>query len=232
MMQTSLQSPRERCSIAAMEQMRITSVNVGRRERIRHGRREFKTGINKRSVEHGVMITAAGVNDDAICDTDHHGGPDQAVYAYSMNDYEWWSEQLGRKLLPGTFGDNLTVAGLPVDMNAGDRLLIGEVILEATAPRIPCSTLAAQMQDSRFGLTFKRAERPGFYFRVLNGGEMAAGDAVTLAENPQQSISMLELFRLSYQPRPAKEDLDRAVNAPISIRMRDNFESKLLAIAG
>ena len=127
----------------------------------------------------------------------------------------------------GTFGENLTIAGLPPDMKAGDRLLIGDVILEATMPRIPCSTLAAAMNDSNFGLQFRRAERPGYYFRVLNEGSVAPGDSVTLVENPGDCITMLELFRLSYEIKPDAKSLCRALDAPIAERMRARFESKI-----
>ena len=215
-----------------VERIRIESVNIGKAERILFGAREYKTGIVKRPTSSSVTIDTCGLANDIICDEEHHGGQDQAVYAYSAGDYQWWSEKLGREIEPGSFGDNLTISGLPSDMNAGDRLLIGEVILEATAPRIPCSTLAAKMQDSSFGMTFRRAERPGFYFRVLNGGQVMAGDSVTMVENPQDSISMLELFRLSYEIRPTASSLQRALGAPIAARMRKKFESKLEAVVG
>ena len=213
-----------------VENIRIDTVNIGSAEKIRFGAREFITGIVKRPAASSVTIDAAGLANDVICDEEHHGGNDQAVYAYSSGDYQWWSEQLGRDVGPGSFGDNLTIAGLPRDMNAGDRLLIGEVILEVTAPRIPCSTLAAKMQDSGFGVRFRRAERPGFYFRVLNGGQVKAGDPVTLVENREDAISMLELFRLSYEIRPTESSLQRALDAPIAARMRKKFESRLAAV--
>ena len=117
-------------------------------------------------------------------------------------------------------------------MNAGDRLLIGNLILEVTSPRIPCGTLAAKMNDSRFGLQFRQAERPGFYFRVLNEGEVTAGDVVTIVENDQESVSMLELFRLSYEPRPNADQLRQALASPIAARMRARFESRLATVEG
>jgi len=210
--------------------MRIASVNTGKSESIGSGRSETVSGINKHPEDSGVFVSATGLNDDVICDGEHHGGVDQAVYAYSASDYAWWSEQLGREIPPGTFGENLTIDGLPVDMNAGDRLVIGAVTLEATAPRIPCSTLAAQMKDSSFGLKFRRAERPGFYFRVLSEGEVAAGEAVTLVQYADSSISMLELFRLHYEIKPSADVLTRALDAPIAVRMRDKFEARLAAL--
>ena len=212
-----------------MDDMRVTSVNVGREETIDHGDRRFTTGIRKRPVDGAVYIGADSVAGDTISDKKHHGGADQAVYAYSANDYEWWSAELGQEFAPGTFGENLTIEGLPTDMNVGDRLLIGDVLLEATAPRIPCSTLAAQMQDSGFGMAFRKAERPGIYFRVLNEGEVSAGDAVTCIDNPAPVVSILELYRLAYDLRPDPDVLERYLEAPLAERMRASIEERLSA---
>ena len=212
-----------------MDDMRVTSVNVGREETIDHGNRRFTTGIRKRPVDGPVYIGADSVAGDTISDKKHHGGADQVVYAYSADDYEWWSEQLGRELAPGTFGENLTIEGLPTDLNVGDRLLIGEVLLEATAPRIPCSTLAAQMQDSGFGMAFRKAERPGIYFRVLNEGEVTAGDAVTCIENPTPVVSILALYRLAYDLSPDPDTLERYLEAPLAERLRASIAEKLSA---
>ena len=209
--------------------MRVTSINVGREEAIEHGRRTFVTGIRKRPAAGAVYVGAEAVAGDTISDKKHHGGQDQAVYAYSADDYAWWSAELGREIAPGTFGENLTIEGLPSDMNVGDRLLIGDVLLEATAPRIPCNTLAAQMQDSGFGMAFRKAERPGIYFRVLNEGEVAAGDAVTYIENPAPVVSIVSLYRLAYDLSPDPEALERYLEAPLAARMRATVEEKLAA---
>lgn len=210
-----------------MEPMRITSVNVGEAETLRHGTREELSGINKQPIATTIAVTEDGLQDDTICDAEHHGGVDQAVYAYGAADYEWWSNELGREIAPGMFGDNLTIDGLPDDLNCGDRLLISNLILEATAPRIPCSTLASQMEDSDFGMRFRQAEKPGFYFRVLHAGEVSRGESVTLVEGPHDNISMLELFRLSYVIHPDEASLRHALHAPLAARMRDKFEKKL-----
>ena len=212
-----------------MDDMRVTSVNVGREETIDHGNRRFTTGIRKRSVDGAVYIGSDAVAGDTISDKKHHGGADQVVYAYSADDYEWWSEQLDREIAPGTFGENLTIEGLPTDMNIGDRLLIGEVLLEATAPRIPCSTLAAQMQDPGFGMAFRKAERPGIYFRVLNEGEVSVGDSVTYIENPAPVVSILALYRIAFDLRPDPDALERYLEAPLAERMRASIEEKLSA---
>lgn len=212
--------------------MRLVSINRGQPGTIAFGERKFRTGISKAPVASAIRVYESGLDGDTIVDTENHGGPDQAIYAYGAADYAWWSQVLGSDVRHGTFGDNLTIEGLPGDLNTGDRLMIGDVLLEATAPRIPCSTLAATMQDSNFGLRFRRAERPGYYFRVLHEGEISVGDGVVLVEHPADSISMLEQFRLSYALNPSAAELRRALEAPLAERMRAKFEKRLAAVAG
>ena len=209
--------------------MQLVSVNCGQPRTIRFGGRQFCTGIDKRPAATRIRVSRAGLAGDSVVDGDNHGGPDQAVYAYGVADYAWWSRTLDRDLEYGTFGENLTIDALPDDLCTGDRLVIGDVVLEATAPRIPCSKLAAVMQDPTFGLRFRRAERPGFYFRVLNGGDISAGDSVVLAENAAATISMLELFRLAYERHPDAAELQRALEAPLAERLRQKFERRLAA---
>ncbi len=212
-----------------LESMLLESINVGASETIAHGEKSFLTGIRKIPVSGPVLVDQAGVAEDAIINSQHHGGVDQAVYAYSADDYEWWSEQLDHALLPGRFGENLTIRGLPSDMNVGDRLLIGEVVLEATAPRIPCATFAAEMQDSAFGMAFREAERPGVYFRVLNSGEITAGDSVTFVANNSGDVSVIDLFRFNYALHHDPATLRKYLDAPVAYRFRAKIESRLLA---
>lgn len=210
--------------------MRLESVNVGQTATVSHGDRSFVTGICKYPVKGPVQITTEGIQGDAIVAKEHHGGEDQAVYAYSADDYDWWAERTGREYFAGMFGENLTIRDMPSDMRIGDRLLIGEVVLEATAPRIPCSTFAARMQDSSFGLAFRNAERPGIYFRVLNEGEVSAGDTVTFIENEESDVTILELFRFYYATQHDVEALRRFLESPLAIRMRTKVESKLASL--
>jgi MOSC domain-containing protein YiiM len=209
--------------------MRLESVNVGRLKTISFGNKSMKTGICKYPVEGPVEVTNEGLSGDAIVAVRHHGGADQAIYAYSADDYDWWSEKTGRELFPGLFGENLTIRDLPTDMRVGDRLLIGEVVLEATAPRIPCDTFATRMGDRSFGLQFREAERPGIYFRVLNEGQIKAGDPVTLVESADHDVTILDLFRYKYRRDHDPATLKRYLEAPIAERMRADIESKLAA---
>ena len=200
--------------------MRIESINVGRVETVRRGDKAMQTGICKRPVTGAVQIAVDGIPGDAIVSTKHHGGPDQAIYAYSSDDYDWWAKSLGREVFPGLFGENLTIRDLPSDMTIGDRLLIGEVVLEATAPRIPCDTFAARMDDAGFGLLFRKAERPGVYFRVLNEGEVCAGDSAMLVECDDHAVTVLDLFRYKFNLRHDVDELRRLLEAPIAERFR------------
>lgn len=207
--------------------MRIESINIGRAETIETSKGERETGIFKAPVGSPVALGVEGFPGDAIINTLHHGGVDQAVYAYSSDDYDWWQETIGKELPPGMFGENLTIRGLPSDLHVGDRLLIGEVVLEATAPRIPCETFAARMQDAGFGIAFRNAERPGIYFRVLNPGRLSVGDAVTCVETTEHDVTILDLFRYKYRLSHDPDELRRYLGAPIAARMRDDIERKL-----
>ncbi len=212
------------------DRMRIVSINVGEVVRIGHGARTLATGICKRPVTRAVRIHELGLEGDTIVDEKHHGGPDQAVYVYSADDYRWWAEREGREFPPGLFGENLTIEGLPSNLYVGDRLLIGDVVLEATSARIPCGTLATRMDDRSFGLTFRNAERPGIYCRVLNAGDVSVGDTVTLVETSAGNVSVLDLFRFAYRKDHSAEQLGAFLDAPMSKRVRAQVESKLAAL--
>ena len=207
--------------------MRLVSINVGRSETLSQKDRRTTTGICKYPREGPVNVTYGGIPDDAIVDTKHHGGGDQALYAYSADDYDWWAETTGRDFFPGLFGENLTIRDMPSDMGVGDRLLIGAVVLEATAPRIPCATFSMRMEDQEWGMAFRRAERPGIYFRVLNEGEIEAGDAVTYLASAETSVTILDLFRFKYARNVDSDELRRLLEAPIAARMRAEIEARL-----
>lgn len=207
--------------------IQIVSVNIGKAETVSHGARSMTTGICKRPAAGPVAVGELGLQGDEVLDTKHHGGKDQAVYAYRLEDYEWWSAEAGLEFEPGLFGENLTISGLPGDMVIGDRLLVGDVVLEATSARIPCATLAARVHDSGFGMAFRKAERPGIYFRVLNPGTLAAGDAVEMVECGSTSVTVLDLFRFAYETSHDADKLRRMLDAPIAERIRAKVEAAL-----
>ncbi|MCC5871500.1 MAG: MOSC domain-containing protein [Gammaproteobacteria bacterium] len=207
--------------------MQVASVNIGSKRSL--SGRSFKgtTGIFKEPVAGPVTVGSLGLESDAVCDVRHHGGPDQAVYLYREEDYDWWSGQLGRAVLPGTFGDNLTLRGLPeANLMIGSRLRLPELLLEVSAPRIPCNILAQRMDDPGFVKAFVAAEKPGIYCRVIETGRVRAGDSVSLEPYAGDQVSTLDLFRDSYRKLGA-EDLRRYLAVPIDIRTRTKFEAKL-----
>ncbi len=208
--------------------MRILSVNVGQKRTQPKGDGEEITGIYKLPVEGPVHIGTLGIANDFISDQKNHGGPDQAIYIYGLPDYEWWSKQLGRNLLPGTFGENLTLSDFEsARYNIGDRLQAGSVLLEFTAPRIPCSTLARRMHDPHFVKAYRLAERPGMYCRVIQEGMVQAGDEVLLISHEGPIVSSLEVFR-EHQSREKHPDvLRRILESPIAIRERLDAEEDL-----
>lgn len=160
--------------------MELTSVNIGSRRMQPKGDELEITGIYKLPWNGPVQIQRLGILQDFIGDQKNHGGPDQAVCVYGASDYAWWSREMGKELPPGTFGENLTFTELEsASLDIGDRLHVGSVVLEVTAPRIPCSTFARRMGDPMFVRKYSRAERPGLYCRVIQKGIVQAGDPVT-----------------------------------------------------
>lgn len=221
-------------------QPRVISVNVGQPNALQVGSRTTVTGINKHAVPGRVRVSDAGLEGDHVLNRKYHGGPDQAVYVYTREDYDHWAEVLGGMPEPGTFGENLLVSGLEsVRVRVGDRLEISaeggarSVILEVTAPRVPCSTLSAQMEDAGFVKRFVKARRPGFYTRVLQGGELGRGDVVAYRPtDADDAPSIGELFDLHYDRAPQATALTRALKAPVSVRLRAELEEALAKAKG
>ena len=204
----------------------LSSVNLGTEQELGG----TVSGIYKISTTGSVQLTEEGLVGDVVSDSRHHGGPDQAVYVYGGDDYDWWNEQLLMAVEPGTFGDNLTISGLSCrDVSIGDRFTIGNSVeLQATAPRIPCATLGHRMGDKHFPVMFKKAERPGFYCRVINAGFVEQGLEVEHSPMQQEDpVSVLEMFHLYYDPQPDQDKVLKALNTPIAIRERRRLESKL-----
>ncbi len=214
--------------------MEIISVNLGRAQRIETAKSIDLTGIYKMPATAPLRVTTLGLDGDAVCDSKHHGGVDQAVYVYGVPDYEWWAAELGRELLPGTFGENLTVGGLEsATLVIGDRLHASEIILEVTAARIPCATLAARMGDPQFVKRFRHAERPGVYCRVIREGNIRAGEPLRHEPyNGQVIITVGEMFRDFYDRDWDEARLRRYLLAPIAIRDREERVKELAQLTG
>jgi MOSC domain-containing protein YiiM len=192
------------------------------------GQRTVRTGIDKKPTLGPVQVTPLGLVGDEVSDQEHHGGPDQAVYVYTLPDYEYWTGQLGEVLEPGRFGENLTISGLEsAAVQVGDRLHVGKAVtLEVTCPRIPCGVFATHMHNAGFVKKFRQAGRPGLYCRVIRTGSVQKGDVVTLEATTGPTVSVLEVYTLWYDNAPARSRIERVLAAPICIRTRQEFESR------
>ena len=207
--------------------MQIISVNCARAEALGDGKPTL-TGINKLPQAGAVQATPEGLVDDAICNRKHHGGPDQAVYCFSQTDYDWWSNLLKQELVPGIFGENLTVSGPDsATVCVGDRFRAGVVELEVTSPRIPCNTLNRRMQNPRFGQAFREAERPGWYCRVIKPGPLAAGLAWQHVPYDGDRVSMAQMMVDYYNPRVTVATAERYLRIPVHHKTKIKMQALL-----
>jgi MOSC domain-containing protein YiiM len=181
----------------------VESVNVGEPRAVQVGDDTVWTAIWKRPVEGRVPLRGVNLRGDDQADRSVHGGPDKAVYAYAVEDTEWWEQQLGEPLGAGAFGENLTVRGLPVsEALIGERWVLGSAELEVAQPRLPCFKLGLRMGDPRFLKRFAVAARPGAYLRVVREGEIGAGDRIDVVSRPGHGVtSALVLRALLREPQ-------------------------------
>lgn len=160
-----------------------------------------RTAIVKRPVQGVVAVHALGLAGDQVADTKNHGGPDKAVYVFAREDLDWWAGELGRPLPDGLFGENLTTCGIDVNQAlVGERWRIGTALLEVASIRIPCSVFANWMglsgyHNARWIRRFTAVARPGPYLRVLEEGELAAGDEVVVEHRPDHGVTVSTMFR-------------------------------------
>ena len=172
----------------------LESVNVGTPRAVEHNGENVLTGIWKHPVAGPVAVRGVNLDGDDQADRSVHGGSDKAVYAYACEDYEWWESQLGRKLPPGTFVENLTLRGIDVNCALiGEHWRVGTARLEVSEPRFPCWKLSTRMDDPGFLKTFAKALRLGAYLRIVEPGTFAAGDTVTVEHRPDHDVT-IELF--------------------------------------
>jgi len=195
----------------------VRSVNVGLpREATWAG--IGSTSIDKAPVPGPVEVHRLGLAGDQVSDTRHHGGPDQAVYAYSREELDWWAERLGDELRDGEFGENLTTSGLDVDgAELGERWRIGTVLLEVRSVRTPCNDFKTWMgrgghDNTAWVRRFAEHARPGAYLRVLDPGVLASGDPIDVVHRPGHGVTVSLMFRaLTREPEllPRLLEVDR-----------------------
>ncbi|MFZ0870177.1 MAG: MOSC and FAD-binding oxidoreductase domain-containing protein [Rhodanobacter sp.] len=208
----------------------IVSVNVGLPAEVEWRGRIVRTAIWKRPVSGRVMARQLNIDGDGQGDLQGHGGVHRAVMVYQLASYRYWEQVLHRTLSEyGIFGENLTVDGLPDDeVCIGDRFRIGGALFEVSQPRVTCYRVGIRMNESRMAALLVSHRRPGFYFRVVEEGEIGEGDEIVQVEQGQEKITVVDADALLYLPAPAEKGLRRAANEPaFSPGWKQSFDALL-----
>ena len=210
--------------------MKLLSVNVSQPKEIQHNGRTVTTGIFKKPVDERVLLRELNLDGDGQADLLGHGGIYKAAYVYSIENYDHWKQELGRDdFTMGQFGENLTVDGMLDDkINVGDVFRVGRALVEVTQPRVPCFKLGIKMGLVKFPKTFLASCRVGFYLRVLEEGEVGAGDVIERVKTDPWQMSVREICHLLYFDQRNVEGARKALRIQaLSPGWRGSFEERL-----
>ena len=208
----------------------LLSVNVGRPRDIEWRGRTVYTGIWKSPVAGRCRVRRLNVDGDGQGDLRGHGGEHRAVFVYQIESYRYWQEQLRRSdFVFGQFGENFTIEGLPDDtVCIGDRYQIGGAVFEVTQPRVTCYRVGIRMDEPRMPALLTSSGRPGFYFRVLQEGDVGAGDEIIQVGAAAERMTVREINALLYSSDHAHDRLERALRIePLALGWRKSFEALL-----
>lgn len=212
----------------------LLSVNVGLPREISWRGQTVYTSVWKEPVQGRCMARRLNIDGDAQGDRAGHGGEQRAVFVYQIESYRYWERELNRRDFTfGQFGENFTVEGMAdSEVCIGDRYQIGKALFEVTQPRVTCYRVGIRMDEPRMAALLVAHHRPGFYFRVLEEGEVGAGDEIIqVAEGPER-LTVAAVDALLYLPKPAKEDVERALRiSALSPGWQSSFEAMLQQMA-
>src|SRR5216684_967106 len=209
---------------------RLLSVNVGLPRDIEWKGRTVHTGIWKNPVRGRCRVGRLNLDGDGQGDLSGHGGEQRAAFVYQIESYRYWQERLKRNdFVHGQFGENFTIEGLPDDaVCVGDRYRIGSALFEVTQPRVTCYRVGIRMNEPRMPALLTSSGRPGFYFRVLQEGEVGAGDEIVRVGEANERMTVAEINALLYSPNHARDRLQRALRIEaLSPGWRSSFEALL-----
>ena len=209
---------------------RLLSVNVGLPRDVTWNGKTVRTSVWKSPVSGRRMVRKLDIEGDAQADLAGHGGEQRAVFVYQMDSYHYWQSFLGRSDFTfGQFGENFTVEGLlDSEVCVGDRYRIGDAIFEVTQPRVTCYRVGIRMNEPRMPALLVAHHRPGFYFRVLQEGEVGAGDDIVKITDGPERMSVADVDALLYLPGPSREQLQRALRIPaLSKGWQGSFQAML-----
>src|SRR5215470_2380989 len=210
--------------------MRIISVNVSLPRTVSYMGKDLATGIFKKPISGPIMLRHLNLDGDRQADLTVHGGPSKAAYAYPSEHYPFWANQFPGRALPwGSFGENFTTEGmLETEVNIGDRYRIGSATVMVGTPRVPCFKLSAKFQSEDMGAQFLHSGRSGFYFSVVEEGEVGAGDEFQFLGAESPTLTVLETFTLFWTPTPDLDLLKRAITIKaLPEGWRERFRLKL-----
>jgi ferredoxin-NADP reductase/MOSC domain-containing protein YiiM len=208
----------------------LLSVNVGLPCDVTWNGKTVRTSVWKSPVSGRRMVRKLDIDGDAQADLSGHGGEQRAVFVYQMDSYHYWQSFLGRSDFTfGQFGENFTVEGLlDSEVCIGDRYRIGDAIFEVTQPRVTCYRVGIRMNEPRMPALLVAHHRPGFYFRVLQEGEVGAGDDIVKITDGPERMSVADVDALLYLPGPSREQLQRALRIPaLSKGWQGSFQAML-----
>jgi ferredoxin-NADP reductase/MOSC domain-containing protein YiiM len=209
---------------------RLVSLNVGLPKDVSWQGRVVRTAIWKMPVEGRRLVRRLNVDGDDQADRQGHGGEHRAVFVYQLEAYRYWRAHLGRDdFVLGQFGENFTVEGLADDdVCIGDHYRIGGALFEVTQPRVTCYRLGIRLAEPRMPSLVVAHHRPGFYFRVLEEGEVGSGDDITLVARGPESMTVADIDALLYLSEHARPELERALRIPaLSLGWQASFRALL-----
>ena len=214
---------------------RLLSINVGLPKDIAWQGQTVHTAVWKRAVAGPRMARRVNLDGDGQGDLIGHGGEHRAVFVYQIEAYRYWERELGRDDFSfGQFGENFTVEGLPDDeVCIGDRYQIGSALFEVTQPRVTCYRVGIRMDEPRMAALLTGSGRPGFYFRVIEEGEVEASETIVKVAAGAEQMSVAQINALLYLPGHRREDLERALRIPaLSAGWKSSFQSLLQRARG
>jgi MOSC domain-containing protein YiiM len=216
-----------------MPEARVISVNVGQPEEVGFRDGVVLTGIFKAPVAGRVALHKLNLAGDRQADLTVHGGPDKAVYCCPVGHYPYWAEELpGTELPYGMFGENLTTEGLnETSVYIGDRFRIGSCVLQVTQPRTPCYKLAIKFARSDMAEKFWSSGRSGFYFSVIEEGELGAGDGIERVAVGPGRVSVAEVLQLAGGVEPDRAQLERVLQSPLPDPWKRNLMARFAGTA-
>lgn len=210
--------------------MKLVSLNVGLPRLVLHNGEPVSTGIFKEPVKGPVVLRTLNLEGDRQSDLSVHGGPNKAVYGYPSEHYEYWKQELPDMELPwGMFGENFTTSGLhEAELGIGDRFRVGSAVVMVTQPRLPCYKLGIRFGRSDILRRFLSSGRTGFYFAVVQEGEVAVGDEIELLERKTDALKITDITRLYVHDKHNIDLLRRAVSLEaLPESWRDYFQREL-----